>query len=123
MSGPQQHGMFGVTQGGDTSGYGGLVREPWSPPRAERPYGGYFDELVDALQAAYPAFDQAVTKVVIDRGELTLDVEREHLLGVATALRNDPSLRFELCSSVSGVDYLGASRRLHSGWTIRTSRP
>jgi NADH-quinone oxidoreductase subunit C len=112
--GEEQHGMFGVTQGGDTSGFGGLVREPWSPPAAERPYGSYFDELVDALMAAYPAFAEAVTKIVVDRGELTLNVEREHLLGLAAALRNDPALRFELCSSVSGVDYLGAARRLHS---------
>jgi NADH-quinone oxidoreductase subunit C len=112
--GEEQHGMFGVTQGGDTSGFGGLVREPWSPPAAERPFGSYFDELVDALMAAYPAFGEAVTKIVVDRGELTLNVEREHLLGLAAALRNDPSLRFELCSSVSGVDYLGSARRLHS---------
>jgi NADH-quinone oxidoreductase subunit C len=107
-------GMFGVTQGSDTSGYGGLAREPWDSPRAERPYGGYFDELVDALQAAYPKYDEAVTKIVVDRGELTLYVEREHLIGMATALRNNSSLRFELCSSVSGVDYLGSARRLHS---------
>ena len=53
--------------------------------------------------------------MVVDRGELTLHVEREHLVGVATTLRNDPSLRFELCSSVSGVDYLGREHtRLHS---------
>ncbi len=110
----EQHGMFGVTQGGDTTGFGGLSREPWLPPAAERPYGGYFDELVDALQAAYPGFDAAVSAILVDRGELTLHVEREHLLGIAGALRNDPSLRFELCSSVSGVDYLGAARRLHA---------
>jgi NADH-quinone oxidoreductase subunit C len=110
----EQHGMFGVTQGGDTTGFDGLLREPWLPPAAERPYGGYFDELVDALQAAYPGFDAAVSAILVDRGELTLHVEREHLLGIAGALRNDPSLRFELCSSVSGVDYLGAARRLHA---------
>ena len=108
-------GMFGVTGSGDTSGYGGLVRTPWVEPPAQRPYGGYFDEVVDALQAAYPAFDEAVTKVVVDRGELTLHVRREHLIGIAGALRNDPALRFELCSSVSGVDYLGREHtRLHS---------
>ena len=33
---------------------------------------------------------------------------------ICTTLRNDPSLRFELCSSVSGVDYLGSTNRLHS---------
>jgi NADH-quinone oxidoreductase subunit C len=29
-------------------------------------------------------------------------------------LRDDPALRFELCSSVSAVDYLGSPERLHS---------
>jgi NADH-quinone oxidoreductase subunit C len=112
--GQAQHGMFGVSDGGDTTGYGGLVREPWDPPQAERPYGGYFDELVDALRAAYREFDQAVRKIVVDRGELTLYLDRAHLVGVATALRDDTALRFELCASVSGVDYLGPVDRLHS---------
>ncbi|MEO6885859.1 MAG: NADH-quinone oxidoreductase subunit C [Jatrophihabitantaceae bacterium] len=110
--------MFGVSGPGDTSGYGELAREPWIPPSAEPPYGGYFDELLTALAAAYPGFGLAVTRVVVDRNELTLHVAREHLLGVATALRNDPDLRFELCSSVSGVDYYNprdeGSNRLHS---------
>ena len=116
--GTPQRGMFGITEGADTSGYGGLVREPWDPPNAERPYGGYFDELVDALRAAFRDFDKAVSKIVVDRGELTLYVEREYLTGIATVLRNDPSLRFELCSSVSGVDYLGTARRLHSVYQL-----
>ena len=47
--GVERHGMFGVAGSGDTSGFGGLVREPWTPPAAERPYGGYFDEVVDNL--------------------------------------------------------------------------
>jgi NADH-quinone oxidoreductase subunit C len=112
--GVERHGMFGVAGSGDTSGFGGLVREPWTPPTAERPYGSYFDEIVDALHEAYPAADAAILKVVVDRGELTLHIAREHLLGVAGALRDDPNLRFELCSSVSGVDYLGSVNRLHS---------
>jgi NADH-quinone oxidoreductase subunit C len=106
--------MFGVAGSGDTSGFGGLIREPWVPPPAERPYGGYFDEVVDALHDACPQAGDALSKVVVDRGELTLHVAREHLIAVATALRNDPALRFELCSSVSGVDYLGSVNRLHS---------
>jgi len=112
--GVEHKGMFGVSDSGDTTGFGGLVREPWTPPAAERPYGSYFDEVVDALFAAYPQAGEAISKVVVDRGELTLHVEREHLIGVATALRNDEALRFELCSSVSGVDYLGSAKRLHS---------
>jgi NADH-quinone oxidoreductase subunit C len=114
----ERPGMFGVPGSGDTSGFSGLQRQPWVELPAQRPYGGYFDEVVDALAEAYPSFDDAVIKVVVDRGELTLHVKREHLLGVAQTLRDDPSLRFELLSSVSGVDYLareGATgERLHS---------
>jgi NADH-quinone oxidoreductase subunit C len=109
-----QHGMFGVEGTGDTSGYGGLVRQPWEPSAAQRPYGGYFDEVVDALASAYPQFDEALTKVVVDRGELTLHVAREHVRRLAKVLRDDPALRFELLSSVSGVDYLGQEHRLHA---------
>jgi NADH-quinone oxidoreductase subunit C len=115
--GVERRGMFGVHGSGDTSGFGGLVREPWTPPEAERPYGGYYDEVVDDLLAAYP---DSIAKVVVDRGELTLHVEREHLLGVAKALRNDTNLRYELLSSVSGVDYLGSARRLHAVYLFRS---
>jgi NADH-quinone oxidoreductase subunit C len=111
--GVEQRGMFGVEGTGDTSGFGGLVREPWTPPQAERPYGGYFDDIVDALAAAYPAFAEAVTKIVVDRDELTLYVEPDHIAAIAAAMRDDAALRFELCESVSGVDYLGSARRLH----------
>ena len=34
-------------------------------------------------------------------------------------MRDDPSLRFELCSSVSGVDYLGSDDR--AGCTSSTT--
>ena len=112
--GGEHHGMFGVGGSGDTSGFGGLAREPWTPPPAERPYGSYFDDVVDALFEAYPDAEAAIEKVVVDRDELTLHVAREHLVGVARTMRDDPNLRFELCSSVCGVDYLGAQNRLHS---------
>jgi NADH-quinone oxidoreductase subunit C len=116
--GVERHGMFGVAGSGDTTGFGGLVTEAWVPPAAERPYGGYFDEVVDRLEAALPVFNSAVWKVVVDRDELTLHVRREHLLELAETLRNDPGLRFELCSSVSGVDYYNqndpTSTRLHA---------
>jgi NADH-quinone oxidoreductase subunit C len=112
--GTERRGMFGVAGSGDTTGFGGLVREPWVAPEAERPYGGYFDEIVDGLYEAYPEAEQAVQKVVVDRGELTLYLAREHLAEVAAVLRDDPSLRFELCVGVSGVDYLGSTNRLHS---------
>jgi NADH-quinone oxidoreductase subunit C len=116
--GVERRGMFGVAGSGDTSGFGGLVREPWVPPAATAPYGGYFDEVMENLGEAYPALGEGVTKVVVDRGELTLYVAREHLIPICTTLRNDPSLRFELCSNVSGVDYLGSANRLHSVYNL-----
>lgn len=118
--GRTQHGMFGVRDGGDTSGFGGLVREPFVAPAAERPYGSYFDEVVDSLIAASSTAAQAITKVVVDRGELMLHVEVDKLALVATTLRNDPNLRFELLSMVSGVDYLGAQNRLHVVYELRS---
>ena len=88
--------MFGVTGSGDTSGFSGLQRQPWVELPAQRPYGGYFDEVVDAFLAAYPEAEQAIRKVVVDRDELTIHIAREHIAGVAMAFRNDPALRFEL---------------------------
>jgi NADH-quinone oxidoreductase subunit C len=58
---------------------------------------------------------EAIQQVTVDRGEITYYVRREHLLALCRTLRNDPALRFELCSSVSGVDYGdGVSQQLHS---------
>ena len=44
------------------------------PAPAERPYGEPFDDVADALVAAYPDFGDAVSSVVVDRGELTFHV-------------------------------------------------
>jgi NADH-quinone oxidoreductase subunit C len=111
--GVEGRGMFGASDSGDTSGFGGLIREPWSAPAATRPFGGYFDEIVDALAAAYPEFDAAVTKIVVDRDELTLYVTKEHIRSVARTMRDDPALRFELLANLSGVDYIGSVNRFH----------
>jgi NADH-quinone oxidoreductase subunit C len=118
--GATQHGMFGVRDGGDTSGFGGLVREPFVAPAAQRPYGSYFDEVVDFIGAASATAADAILKVVVDRGELTLHIQTEKLATVARVLRDDSSLRFELLSSVSGVDYLGTERRLHVVYELRS---
>jgi NADH-quinone oxidoreductase subunit C len=108
--------MFGVAGTGDTSGFGLLTRRRPGMVGTPRPYGEYFDEVVDALEEAFPAFDDAIERVVVDRGELTLHVKPGHIKDVCQVLRDDESLRFELCSSVSGVDYLGEpdGRRLHA---------
>nr|WP_062340571.1 NADH-quinone oxidoreductase subunit C [Herbidospora sakaeratensis] len=92
-------GMFGTSGTGDTSGYGGLVVRRPAPVSSPRPYGSYFDEIVDGLD------HEGVERVVVDRGELTLHVAREHLVEVMQKLRDDPALRFELSLGVSGVHY------------------
>lgn len=113
-SSPAGRGMFGIQGSGDTSGFGGLVRRRVQPVGTPRPYGGYFDEVYDSLEAAFPGLEDAIEKVVVDRGELTLHVKADRIVDVCRALRDGEGLRFELCSSVSGVDYLGADdRRLH----------
>lgn len=95
--------MFGAHGTGDTSGYGGLVRTQVSTGSSERPYGGYFDDVTDDLERAYPGFSDAIERVVVDRGELTLHVKREKLVDVALILRD--VLKFEMCMGVSGVHY------------------
>lgn len=112
-------GMFGVRGTGDTSGFGGLVRTVALPSASARPYGGYFDDVVDLLEEvlndADVAFDEAVERVVVDRGELTLYVSRDHLLRVVQALRDEQDLRFELSLGVSGVHYPNdVGRELHA---------
>ncbi|GAA2387627.1 NADH-quinone oxidoreductase subunit C [Catellatospora methionotrophica] len=109
----QPEGLFGVTGTGDTSGMGGLVRNRPVQLDAARPYGGWYDEVVDALEEAYPGFSDAIERVVIDRGELTLHIVPAKIAEVCQILRDDMSLRYELCSSVSGVDYIAEERRLH----------
>jgi NADH-quinone oxidoreductase subunit C len=111
---PAGRGMFGASGSGDTSGFGGLVRRRSVELDSPRPYGGYFDDVADGLEEAYPQFHDAIERVVVDRGELTLHIRPERIAEVCQVLRDDQALRFELCSSVSGVDYLGSdARRLH----------
>jgi len=96
-------GMFGARGTGDTSGYGGLVPTAAATGSSERPFGGYFDDVADDLERAYPEFSSAIERVVVDRGELTLHIKREKLVEVAKILRD--SLKFEMCMGVSGVHY------------------
>src|SRR5881392_4161809 len=84
--------MFGAAGFGDTSGFGGLaVRPPqlvWSP----KPYGGWFDEATTALEQSFPEFGEAIERVVVHRGELTLFVKREAIVELCRLLRDDPQL-------------------------------
>jgi NADH-quinone oxidoreductase subunit C len=102
-------GMFGVSGTGDTSGYGGLKVRRAPRLSSPRPYGSYFDDIADALAASLAAvggsFETAVENVIVGNDDLTLYVRREHLLAVASRLRDDPALAFEMCLGVSGVHY------------------
>ena len=118
-------GMFGANDGGDTSGHGGLVRTVALPGPSTRPYGGWFDEVADELEGALEEQDllpaNAIEKTVVDRDELTFHIAREHLIQVARTLRDDPALRFELCTGVSGVHFLGdKGRELHAVYHLRS---
>jgi NADH-quinone oxidoreductase subunit C len=116
-----RRGMFGVHGSGDTSGYGRLLAEVALPGSSSRPYGGYFDEVVDRLidTLGEQRFAAAVERVVVFRGELTLEVSRDALVTVAQTLRDDPALRFELCLGVSGVHYPGETgRELHAVYPL-----
>jgi NADH-quinone oxidoreductase subunit C len=115
-----RHGMFGARGSGDTSGYGGLEQPIVYPGAAQRPFGGWYDEVADTLEtrlreANGNSVATAIEQVVVHRGEITFHVRREDVVAVARVLRDDPALRFELCSSVSGVHYPDdAGRELHA---------
>ncbi|GIG25498.1 NADH-quinone oxidoreductase subunit C [Cellulomonas denverensis] len=114
-----REGMFGVTGSGDTSGFGGLVSTVAMPGPSERPYGGWFDQVVDVLiellDGSGTGYANAVESVIVDRGELTLNIAREHLVEVCRHLRDDQDLRFELSLGVSGAHYPhDTGRELHA---------
>jgi NADH-quinone oxidoreductase subunit C len=115
--GRERDGMFGVHGSGDTSGFGGLRLPAYAPAPAERPYGGWFDDFADELLAAMSENGipgTAIRQVTVDRGEITLYVRRDRIVEMCSTLRDSDGLRFELCSSVSGVDYgEDVAERLH----------
>ncbi|WP_411135186.1 NADH-quinone oxidoreductase subunit C [Streptomyces sp. C10] len=128
-----RRGMFGADNGGDTSGYGGLVRTVRLPGATQRPYGGprgeagygEFDEIADELEGALDEEglvpENVIEKTVVDRDELTFHIERSYLPAVARILRDDPALRFELCTGVSGVHFPGdRGRELHAVYHLRS---
>ena len=112
-----ENGMFGGKGSGDTSGFGGLVNASTVIASTQRPYGGYFDQVADDLERAYPLFSDAIEKVVVDRGELTLFIKAARLVDVAKILRDQ--LRFEMCVGVNGIHFPDeTSRELHSVYSL-----
>jgi len=112
-----ENGMFGGKGSGDTSGFGGLVNTATVIASTHRPYGGYFDQVADDLERAYPLFSDAIEKVVVDRGELTLFIKPARLVDVAKILRDQ--LRFEMCVGINGIHFPEeTSRELHSVYSL-----
>ena len=105
--------MFGASLGGDTSGFGGLVKRAPLDASTPRPFGGWYDEAVDALEESFPGFSDAVTRVVVDRGELTLHVLPDRVGDLCQHLRDSEDHRYEMLLGVSGVDYPSTADRLH----------
>lgn len=123
---PSRRGMFGVQDSGDTSGYGRLVVRDASPVRGGStpgPWADEFeqlgDELSGALEQAGIAHGDAVEKIVVDRGQMTIFINREHLADTVKVLRDDPSLRFEMCVGMNGVHYPEETgRELHACYQL-----
>ena len=112
-----ENGMFGGKGSGDTSGFGGLVNASTVIAPTQRPYGGYFDQVADDLERAYPLFSDAIEKVVVYRGELTLFIKAARLVDVAKILRDQ--LRFEMCVGVNGIHFPEeTSRELHAVYSL-----
>lgn len=116
-------GLFGVTDDGDTTGFGGLVRTLNMPGESGRPYGSWFDEVVDILEELIRAqgweVAEVIEKVVVDHDELTIFITRERWEKVARWLRDDQDLRFEVCLGVNGVHYPAEQgRELHAAYML-----
>jgi NADH-quinone oxidoreductase subunit C len=112
-----REGMFGVQDSGDTSGYGGLRSTITMPGGSQAPYGGWFDEVAEALSngLAEMGLTDAIERVVVHRGEITFFIRRARVLETAQLLRDDASLRYEVCLGVSGVHYpQEQGRELHA---------
>lgn len=114
----RREGMFP-----DTTGFSGLVKESFLPGETPRPYGGWFDNAVDILEELIEAdglkVEEVIEKVVVDRGELTIFIVRDHIARVAQYLRDDADLRFELCLGTNGVHYPSdEGRELHAVYPL-----
>jgi NADH-quinone oxidoreductase subunit C len=104
-----RRGSFGAEDSNDVTGFGGLVDPMVRPGPAQRPYGGWFDQLADELELSLAArglaASEAFERVVVEHDQITFHVPREHLITVAKALRDEPGLRFEQLCGVVGIHY------------------
>ncbi len=114
-------GAFGAAGSGDTSGFGGLVAPIVMPTGSTPPFGGWFDEVAEeiALSLADSGVSGAVERIVVDRDEITFFVNKKDLVAFMIECRDEPALRFEMCMSVSGVDFPhDVGRELHVVYSL-----
>jgi NADH-quinone oxidoreductase subunit C len=86
----------------EVTGFGGMHQAVALPGATQPPYGGWFDLVARQIRTLAP---QAITQVVVYRGEITFFVERSQLPVLMRELRDDETLRFEALMSVTGVHY------------------
>ena len=116
-----RRGLFGNSDTGDTSGYGRISRDINFPPPSDRPFGGWFDAVADRIAALLPNHAEVITHVVVHNQEITFHVARAHLPELVKVLRDDVHLRFEFCSSISGVHYPGdEGAELHAVYHLQS---
>ncbi len=64
------------------------------------------EEIKSRIAAALPAAEIAIVPNFSPSGQSSLLIDSAHAVAVALFLRDDPALRFDFCSNVSGVDWL-----------------
>ncbi|HKJ08675.1 MAG TPA: NADH-quinone oxidoreductase subunit C [Gammaproteobacteria bacterium] len=61
------------------------------------------ESLAESLAAR---FEGKLDSCIVDLGEATIEVPREHMTEVCTALRDEPDFAFEILVDLCGVDYM-----------------
>ena len=91
-----REGLFGAGTDSSTSGFSGLVSDSFLPGEASRPYGGWFDQVVDVLEELISAdglkVSDVIEKVTIDRGQLASSC------AWGPTARTTPSIRGASCT-------------------------
>jgi NADH-quinone oxidoreductase subunit C len=73
------------------------------------------DSHQDLIAHAQKIFGDAITAVHESAGQLTLEVQRDRIVEVSRALRDEPALAFEQLVDLCGVDYLDYGRESSRG--------
>src|SRR3989440_6083824 len=64
------------------------------------------DEMKARAEAAVPGAKIDIVANASPSQQLSLKIDNEHAVAVARFLRDDPALRLDFCSNVTGVDWL-----------------